>query len=153
MSDTTPRDQLAELVAKSPVNDEGDTLDDSYWDVMPEAEMIADAIIRAGWRLTDRDSEPGEGESAGTPTSAILRYEIRIGDPIPFSVPAGEVVLMHEHRQGLDNRVEVWIRVADGETRTQTVRVFGTGQEIPAGWRSLGSCVAGPFVWHLCGAE
>ena len=50
MSDTTPRDQLAELVTKSPVNDEGDTLDDSYWDVMPKAEMIADAIIAAGWR-------------------------------------------------------------------------------------------------------
>ena len=50
MSDTTPRDQLAELVAKSPVNDEGDTLDDSYWDVMPKVEMIADAIIAAGWR-------------------------------------------------------------------------------------------------------
>ena len=153
MTDTTPRDQLAELVTKSPVNDVGDTLYDSCWDVMPKAEMIADAIIAAGWRPPVRDSEPGEGESAGTPTSAILRYEIRIGDPIPFSVPAGEVVLVHEHRQGLDNRVEVWIRVADGETRTQTVRVFGTGQEIPAGWRSLGSCVAGPFVWHLCGAE
>ena len=97
-------------------------------------------------------SEPGEGESADTPTSAILRYEVRIDDTSQ-SVPAGEVVLVHEHRHGLDNRVEVWIRVADGEARTQTVRVFGTGQEIPAGWRSLGSCVAGPFVWHLCGAE
>lgn len=85
--------------------------------------------------------------------SKILRYEIRIGDPIPFAVPAGEVVLVHEHRQGLDNRVEVWIRVADGELRTQSVRVFGTGQTIPAGWRPLGSCVAVPFVWHLCGAE
>ena len=50
MSDTTARDQLAELVAKTPVNDEGDTLDDSYWDVMPKAEMIADAILAAGWR-------------------------------------------------------------------------------------------------------
>ena len=84
--------------------------------------------------------------------SKVLRYEVGIDDTA-HSVPAGEVVLVHEHRQGLDNRVEVWIRVADGEIRTQTVRVFGTGQEIPAEWRSLGSCVAGPFVWHLCGGE
>ena len=86
-------------------------------------------------------SEPGEGESADTPTSAILRYEVRIDDTSQ-SVPAGEVVLVHEHRHGLDNRVEVWIRVADGETQTQTLRVFGTGQPIPAEWRSIGSCVA-----------
>ena len=81
--------------------------------------------------------------------SKVLRYEVRIDD-IAHSVPAGEVVLVHAHRQGLDNRVEVWIHVAEGETQTQTVRVFGTGQEIPAGWRPLGSCVAGPFVWHVC---
>ena len=84
--------------------------------------------------------------------SKVLRYEVRIDDTA-HSVPAGEVVLVHEHRQGLDNRVEVWIRVADGELRTQTRRVFGTGQPITAEWRPLGSCVAGPFVWHLCGAE
>lgn len=144
MTDTTPRDQLAQIIY--------DTLNGQYGDFnMPDD--AAEAILDAGWRLTDPDSQPGEGESVDTPASAILRYEIRIGDPIPFSVPAGEVVLVHEHRQGLDNRVEVWIRVADGEIRTQTVRVFGTGQEIPAGWRSLGSCVAGPFVWHLCGGE
>lgn len=84
--------------------------------------------------------------------SRVLRYEIRIDDTAQ-RVPAGKVVLVHEHRQGLDNRVEVWIRVADWELRTQSVRVFGTGQDIPAGWRPLGSCVAGPFVWHLCGAK
>ena len=84
--------------------------------------------------------------------SKVLRYEIRIDDTAQ-RILAGEVVLVHEHRQGLDNRVEVWIRVADWETRTQTVRVFGTGQEIPVGWRPLGSCVAGTFAWHLCGVE
>lgn len=84
--------------------------------------------------------------------SRIFRYEVRIDDT-SHSVPAGEVVLVQAHRQGLGNRLEVWIQVAEGETQTQTVRVFGTGQEIPAGWRPLGSCVAGPFVWHLCGAS
>lgn len=84
--------------------------------------------------------------------SNVLRYEVSIDDNAQ-SVPAGEVVLVHEHRQGLYNRVEVWIKVANGELRTQTLRVFGTGQPIPAEWRHLGSCVAGPFVWHVCGVE
>ena len=85
--------------------------------------------------------------------SKVLRYEVRIDDTA-HSVPAGEVVLVHAHRQGLRNRLEVWIQVAEGEIRTQTLRVFGTGQPIPAGWRSLGSCVVGLFVvWHLCGGE
>ena len=82
--------------------------------------------------------------------SRILRYEVRIDDTAQ-RVPAGKVVLVQAHRQGLGNRLEVWIQVADGETRTQTVRVFGTGQELPAGWRPLGSCVAGHFVWHVYG--
>ena len=84
--------------------------------------------------------------------SKVLRYEVRIDDTA-HSVPRGEVVLVHAHRQGLMNRLEVWIQVTDGELRTQTLRVFGTGQPIPAEWRPLGSCVAGSFVWHLCGAE
>ena len=62
----------------------------------------------------------------------ILRYEIRIDDTAQ-KVPAGKVVLVHAHRKGLVNRLEVWIQVAEGETQTQTVRVFGKGQEIPAG--------------------
>ena len=82
----------------------------------------------------------------------ILRYDIRIDDTAQ-RVPAGKVVLVQAHRQGLGNRLEVWIQVAEGETKTQTLRVFGTGQEIPAGWRPLGSCVAGHFVWHVYGAE
>ena len=82
----------------------------------------------------------------------ILRYEIHIDDTAQ-RVPAGKVVLVQAHRQGLGNRLEVWIQVAEGETQTQTLRVFGTGQEIPAGWRPLGSCVAGRFVWHVYGAE
>ena len=82
----------------------------------------------------------------------ILRYEIRIDDTAQ-RVPAGKVVLVHAHRKGLVNRLEVWIQVADGETQTQTVRVFGTGQEIPAGWRPLRSCVARHFVWNVYGAE
>ena len=143
MSDTTLRDQLAQII----------------WDckdlnraVLADCEDIADRILEAGWRLTDPDSQPEEGESADAPTSAILRYEVRIDDTAQ-SVPAGEVVLVHAHRQGLVNRLEVWIKVADGELRTQTLRVFGTGQEIQTEWRPLGSCVAGPFVWHLCGGE
>ena len=84
--------------------------------------------------------------------SKVLRYEVRIDDTAQ-RVPAGKVVLVHAHRQGIVNRLEVWIHVAEGELRTQTLRVFGTGQTIPAGWRHLGSCVAGHFVWHVCGAE
>lgn len=84
--------------------------------------------------------------------SKVLRYEIRIDDTAQ-RVPEGQVVLVHAHRQGLGNRLEVWIQVAEGELRTQTLRVFGTGQPIPAEWRPLGSCVAGPFVWHVCGGE
>ena len=49
--------------------------------------------------------------------SNVLCYEVRIDDNAQ-SVPAGEVVLVHEHRQGLYNRVEVWIKVANGELRT-----------------------------------
>ena len=82
----------------------------------------------------------------------IIRYEIHIDDTAQ-RVPAGKVVLVQAHRRGLGNRLEVWIQVAEGETQTQTLRVFGTGQEIPAGWHHLGSCVAGHFVWHVYGAE
>lgn len=134
MSDTA-RDQLAKLV-----------LNRDEWDA-------ADAILAAGWRPPATViSEPGEGESADTPTSKVLRYEICIDDTAQRAL-AGEVVLVHAHRQGLGNRLEVWIQVTEGELRTQTLRVFGTGQTIPAGWRPLGSCVAGPFVWHVCGGE
>ena len=78
---------------------------------------------------------------------------IGAAEAFPFEDAQFEVVLVHAHRQGLGNRLEVWIQVAEGELRTQTLRVFGTGQPIPAEWRPLGSCVAGPFVWHLCGGE
>ena len=143
MSDLTPRDQLAQIICDC---------EDLNRAVLADCEDIAEAILDAGWRPTTGNSEPGEGESAGNPTSAILRYEVRIDDTAQ-SVPAGEVVLVHTHQQGLANRLGVWIKVAEGELRTQTLRVFSTEQEIPAGWRPFGSCVAWPFVWHVCGAE
>lgn len=159
MPDTTPRDQIAQIIAKHIDCDVwGSKMDCGMDYPSPDymqfgrKEHLADAIIRAGWRPPAADSEPDEGESAGASTSEILRYEISIDDS-DYVVPTGHIVLVHAHRQCLGNRLEVWIQVADGETRTQTVRVFGTGQLIPAGWRPLGSCVAGPFVWHLCGVE
>ena len=92
MTDTTPRDQLAELVAKSPVNDEGDTLDDSYWDVMPKAEMIADAILAAGWRPPDRVRHLGQRvtDPDVEATYVTLTMVSRVGNTVEFE---GQTIL------------------------------------------------------------
>ena len=148
MSDTEARDRLVDLIEWA----ETDTYATSQPDGMARTTILATAILDAGWRPPAADSEPDEGESAGTSTSEILRYEICIDDS-DYVVPEGQVVLVHAHRLGLENRLEVWIQVTEGKLRTQTLRVFGTGQPITAEWRPLGSCVAGPFVWHVCGAE
>lgn len=50
MSDTTPRDQLAHIVVTTPLNDWGDTLTEAFFNVAPKAEMLADAILAAGFR-------------------------------------------------------------------------------------------------------
>lgn len=84
-------------------------------------------------------------------SSEILRYEVPIDDA-DHSVPAGPVVLVHAHRQGLAGRVEVWVDVPRHGVGSQRLRVFGTGQMIPAEYQTVGSCVAGPFVWHVCTA-
>ena len=161
MSDMSARDELVQQVAEALNVDHAPDgtitpltrADRFFWEAsLADAETAVQVVLAAGWRPPAADSEPDEGESAGASTSEILRYEISIDDS-DYVVPTGHVVLVHAHRQCLENRLEVWIQVADGETRTQTVRVFGTGQLIPAGWRPLGSCVAGPFVWHLCGVE
>lgn len=84
-------------------------------------------------------------------SSEILRYEIPIDDA-DHLVPAGPVVLVHAHRQGLARRVEVWVDVPRRDKRSQRLRVVGTGHLIPPEYQPVGSCVDGPLVWRVCTA-
>ena len=122
------------------------------WD-QQDAHDLESALLGIVEANPDRSHNRGGGRVMNQYTKMrILRYEIHIDDTAQ-RVPAGKVVLVQAHRRGFVNRLEVWIQVAEGETQTQTLRVFSTGQKIPAGWRPLGSCVAGHFVWHVYGAE
>lgn len=51
---------------------------------------------------------------------------------------------------GMQSMVTIWLCVdTEGQKRTRTFRIFGTGHEIPEGYLPCGSCFDGPFVWHV----
>lgn len=60
-------------------------------------------------------------------------------------------IVLVDSKEDERRAVHVWIEQEPKPdvSMTRTVRVFGTGHEIPDGWEHLGSVVAYPFVWHL----
>ena len=99
MSDTTPREQLAQIIAESPVNALGDTLYDAYFNVAPDMEKLATAILAAGFRPPARVVTTVE-ELDALVAHTVVRYCTRYGWGTAEKVacdrwwPAGVVVYL-----------------------------------------------------------
>ena len=83
----------------------------------------------------------------------VLRYVIPLDDRT-HDVAEGLPVLCATRNNHV-NGPELWVEadcpddfpVSGPEVRP--VQAFGTGHVIPDGAEHLGSCIDGPFVWHL----
>ena len=74
----------------------------------------------------------------------IYKFEIRPGSET--LLPRGAKVI-HVGMQGLIPCV--WAIVDPSARMDKEYRVFGTGHEVPDGWRHVGTWLDAPFVWHL----
>ncbi|MBM6622646.1 hypothetical protein JTF08_13605 [Micrococcaceae bacterium RIT802] len=93
------------------------------------------------------------------PDRRVLRFNLQVTET--HTLPQGPVVMIHHDRAYPDGqecgRLEVWIEAqtpgdfpAKPELGSRRkVKVFGTGQLIPAGARHMGSCLDGRLIWHL----
>lgn len=84
-------------------------------------------------------------------TRQPLRYTIPVNDE-PYQLPAGKILHLSEQRKqslGAVHNVEVWIEVEIPVNTSQTLRIIGTGQDIPDGAQHLATALDGPYVWHL----
>ena len=75
----------------------------------------------------------------------VLKWSIAVDDSVGV-VGGGKVV--HVASQNPPYLIEVWTEEFGVEV-PRRVQVFGTGHAIPNGSIHLGSCIAGPFVWHV----
>lgn len=75
----------------------------------------------------------------------VLKWTVPVDDR-SHEIGGGPVVGVAA--QGAWDEVVVWTEETD-PAPTRTVRVYGTGHEIPEASRHLGSVVAGIFVWHV----
>lgn len=73
----------------------------------------------------------------------VLKWVVPIDDQY-HEVGGGPVL----HVNMKDGFLCVWTDEDDSRSRKQA-RVFGTGHPVPDGLLHLGSCVDGPFAWHL----
>ncbi len=76
----------------------------------------------------------------------VLKWIIPV-DVQPHHIGTGAVVLVATQHAVVD-QVVIWTEET-GTAATRTVRVYGTGHEIPEASRHLGSTIAGPYVWHV----
>ncbi len=82
----------------------------------------------------------------------VYRHLIPIDDEEhDLVISAKHTILLVGSKEDEIRAVHIWIE-QDNEADvkvTRTFRVFATGQEIPEGWKAVGSVVIYPFVWHL----
>jgi hypothetical protein len=80
-------------------------------------------------------------------SARILRYEVPVDGWFHTLELCGCDIL----HVGCRDRgvVEFWNLDHGEEARSRTFTVVGTGHEIPAGCRYVGTAVVGPLVWHL----
>ena len=46
----------------------------------------------------------------------------------------------------------LWLEVSTSQTKVEKqVMIVGTGHQVPDGFKHIGSCIDGIFVWHLYG--
>lgn len=84
-------------------------------------------------------------------TTRVLKYRIPV-DGAWHVVPHGYVVHVGNQDNAAD-AVTVWsetLATKPGEKlHTMALRVYGTGESLESDGVSCGSCIVGPFVWHV----
>lgn len=88
--------------------------------------------------------------------SRVLRWTVPVDDQAHVTNAAGPVLRVAAHREFF-TEVEFWtLEAADSHrqapgSRPRVVRVFGTGQPVPAGYKWLGTAerTEQGLVWHL----
>src|SRR5438105_745486 len=82
-----------------------------------------------------------------TPMRTI--YKFTIGASTTLNLSDGWKIV-HFADQG--GKVCAWIEVDPGKpTAPQALRIVATGENIPDGLAHYGTCLQGPYVWHLYG--
>lgn len=77
----------------------------------------------------------------------VLKWSVTVDDQV-HTIGGGRVVLVASQYGNLS--VEVWTEEAGVDVEeSRQVRVFGTGHNVPDDAEHIGSCIAGPFVWHV----
>lgn len=81
-------------------------------------------------------------------TRTIWKYQLELTDgPQEHAVPKAAILLLVAEQYGKPTMwFEVW---AEAEKIPRAFYVVGTGHEIPADGKWLGSLQMPPFVWHV----
>jgi hypothetical protein len=83
-------------------------------------------------------------------SSAVLKWPVSV-DGERHAVGGGPVMLVAS--QGAHGTICVWtLEHSEEPTISREVIVVGTGHDLPDGgtnWDHIGSCLAGPYVWHV----
>lgn len=77
-------------------------------------------------------------------SKVIHKFPFASTDPI--KAPNGRVVLVDWQQN--KTLPTIWIEYEPGVTPDTTYTFIGTGHPVPAG-EHVGSCICGPFVWHV----
>lgn len=85
-------------------------------------------------------------------TARVLKWVVPVDDQ-PHKIGTGPV--LHVACQQGPESVEVWTREGPEPVQHRPVRVYGTGQPLPARWAHIGSAVTagGALVWHVFAAH
>jgi len=81
----------------------------------------------------------------------IWKYRLHIkGGEQEFGIPEGATVL-YVGKNPQDYSLAVWVDVPDSTALAQKrlFEIIGTGHEVPAGTRYLGTVVLDEFAWHI----
>ena len=80
---------------------------------------------------------------------SVFKYPITFAEITPIELPVGAKPLYFNVQEY--NKPFVWVEIDTIQKIAQTWNFYmrGTGHEVPEGAGYLGSCLDGPFVWHL----
>lgn len=80
----------------------------------------------------------------------VWKYVLKLKkDPQNFGMPEGAKVVKVDVQDG---EICMWVIVNNNpgvRVIERTFAVTGTGWELDSGWKYVGSCLAGSFVWHI----
>lgn len=96
--------------------------------------------------MTSPESPPTSEREATA--QAIWKFPIDLTEQVKVSMPRGARPLHFANQEG---QFAVWALVwPDNPVEDRRFQVFGTGHPIIGGGLTyIGTCLDGPFVWHL----